>query len=602
MRGQISFFDGSKQFKIDKPVRLIELFAGIGSQSKALERLNVDFEHYRVCEFDKYAVTSYNAIHGTNFVPSDITKLPASDLGITQTEKYLYIMTYSFPCQDLSKAGKQKGMGKDSGTRSGLLWEVERLLDECEELPQMLLMENVPDVIGTKNIQHFADWLKKLERLGYKNYYKVLNAKDYGVPQNRERCFMVSLHGDYYYDFPEPQPLTLRLKDLLEPVVDEKYYLSDAQMQAISENLKNVVNGDICNTVRTSGHGSIDRHSWDMVAEGVSGCKIKSQGKEFVGYTGIAGTIMARDYKGFDNREKTAVIETTQSLGEASTARIIEALNIFELGVKGVTRYSGSVLDADGICNTLSTMQGGNREPKIVEPVLVGGVGKINFGTQWRQGNRIYDSNAIAMCLQAEPVGNAGGNSYLYTVQEPIIGAIRGRNPDNPTSRQSGLPTKQMLEIKADGISNTLTTVQKDNVVIEPSGIYTNVSPEFQRPHLPGISRTIKANSHDSGVVLYQKPRGNNAGGEKSADICPTITSHSWHENVSLIENYRIRKLIPLECWRLMDFDDEDYYKARDALNNTYHKGRDRASSQQYKQAGNSIVVAVLQAIFSEML
>lgn len=155
---QISFFDGNKKFRFDKTIRLIELFAGIGSQAKALKNLNVDFEHYRICEFDKYAVQSYNAVHGTNFKTSDITKIKAEDLDITDTDKYCYIMTYSFPCQDLSNAGKQAGMAKGSGTRSGLLWEVERLLDECKELPQVLLMENVPAVIGQANIEHFAKW------------------------------------------------------------------------------------------------------------------------------------------------------------------------------------------------------------------------------------------------------------------------------------------------------------------------------------------------------------------------------------------------------------------------------------------------------------
>ena len=107
---QISMFDGSQQFKIDKPIRLIELFAGIGAQAKALENLGVKFEHYRAVEIDTYAMRSYNAIHGTNFVPGDITKIHGEDLGITETEKYCYIMTYSFPCQDLSSAGKAKGI------------------------------------------------------------------------------------------------------------------------------------------------------------------------------------------------------------------------------------------------------------------------------------------------------------------------------------------------------------------------------------------------------------------------------------------------------------------------------------------------------------
>lgn len=127
---QCSIFDGENPLKIKKPLRLIELFAGIGAQAKALENLGVNFEHYRICEFDKYAVASYNAVHGTSFETSDITQLHAKDLGIVETDKYTYILTYSFPCTDLSKAGKQQGMSKESGTRSGLLWEVERILLE----------------------------------------------------------------------------------------------------------------------------------------------------------------------------------------------------------------------------------------------------------------------------------------------------------------------------------------------------------------------------------------------------------------------------------------------------------------------------------------
>lgn len=169
MNSQISLFDGSVQFVVDKPVRLIELFAGIGSQAKALERLGVDFEHWRICEFDKYAVCAYNAIHGTSFEPSDITKLSGAELGIADTESFCYILTYSFPCQDLSKAGKGKGMEKNSGTRSGLLWEVERLLGEVDELPQVLLMENVPDVLGAKNAKHFYLWCQRLEEMGYRD-------------------------------------------------------------------------------------------------------------------------------------------------------------------------------------------------------------------------------------------------------------------------------------------------------------------------------------------------------------------------------------------------------------------------------------------------
>lgn len=131
--GQISMFDGSQPLKITKPIRLIELFGGIGSQASALRNIGANFDHWRLCEFDKYAVKSYNAVHGTDFTTSDIRELHREDLGIVDTDKYTYIMTYSFPCTDLSIAGKQEGMKKGSGTRSGLLWEVERLLTELRD-------------------------------------------------------------------------------------------------------------------------------------------------------------------------------------------------------------------------------------------------------------------------------------------------------------------------------------------------------------------------------------------------------------------------------------------------------------------------------------
>ena len=264
---QTSIFDCLySSYKITKPIRLIELFAGVGSQTMALRDLGANFEQYRVVEIDPFAIKSYNAIHGTNFEPTDITTIHGDDLGITERDRYEYIMTYSFPCQDLSKAGKQKGMSKDSNTRSGLLWEVERLLKELNEtdsLPQVLLMENVPDVIGSKNIRDFNEWYAFLESVGYQSYYKILNAKNYGIPQNRNRCFMVSILGEYSYTFPKPIPLEKRLCDVLEENVDEKYYLSDRKVQEFCK-----ANKDISNYIRTSGRDSLDRHSWDVVQIG----------------------------------------------------------------------------------------------------------------------------------------------------------------------------------------------------------------------------------------------------------------------------------------------------------------------------------------------
>ena len=234
---QINIFEelyGQYKIPKNKTIMLIELFAGIGAQAKALENLGVEFEKYRIVEFDPKAVQSYNAIHKTNFEAMDITKVHAEDLAIRDRDRNEYIMCYSFPCQDLSLAGKGRGMTKGSQTRSGLLWEVERILNECgNELPQILLMENVPQVIGKKNIEDFKKWELFLESKGYSNYIKCLNSKNYGIPQNRNRCFMVSILGNAYYEFPRKTKLKLTLEDMLEQDVDQKYFLSSKQVADI---------------------------------------------------------------------------------------------------------------------------------------------------------------------------------------------------------------------------------------------------------------------------------------------------------------------------------------------------------------------------------
>lgn len=313
---QWSLFDGANPLKITKPLRLIELFAGIGAQAKALENLGVEFEHYRICEFDKYAVASYNAVHGTDFTTSDITKIYAADLGIVETDKYEYIMTYSFPCTDLSKAGKQQGMSRESGTRSGLLWEVERLLKEAEELPQILLMENVPDVLSEKNSADFFAWCRFLEDLGYTNKYAILNAKEFGVPQNRERCFMLSWLDDFHYDFPQAKPLTVRLKDFLEPSVDEKYYLSKKTIKYFIQ------------------------HTQESIEKG-NGFRLSLQTET--------------------SSEK--ILQTRA--GSRPDDNFIKCEHIAQL--EGGYEISNRVYSTEGLCPTITTMQGGRLEPKILE-------------------------------------------------------------------------------------------------------------------------------------------------------------------------------------------------------------------------------------------
>lgn len=279
-----------KNYIPKKKIRLIEFFAGYGSQALALKYLNIPFEHWKICEWAVKSIQAYKDIHFTNeyyehneydeeysiddcieylykkgissnynepmtreqikrlsdkqiinicdniFITHNlvnIQQVKGKDLEIVNTDEYDYILTYSFPCQDLSLAGKGKGMS-DTSTRSGMLWEVERILTECYELgtmPKILLMENVTQVHGSDNVNDFNKWQLRLEELGYKNYFQDLIATDYGIPQIRNRCFMVSILGDYNYTFPKPIPLKLRLKDMEEKEVDEKYFLSDKMLE-----------------------------------------------------------------------------------------------------------------------------------------------------------------------------------------------------------------------------------------------------------------------------------------------------------------------------------------------------------------------------------
>lgn len=208
-------------------------FSGYDSQCMALDRLhrhNPDFNYELVgwAEIDKYAIAAHNAVYPQwadrnygDIAKIDWAQVPDFDL-----------FTYSSPCQDFSQAGKQAGGTEGSGTRSSLLWECRRAI--LAKKPKYLLMENVAALVSQKFIRLFNAWQLELESYGYRNFAKVLNAKDYGVPQNRERIFMVSvLDEQARYEFPDPMPLPLRLKDVLEPKVDERYYLKCETIEGI---------------------------------------------------------------------------------------------------------------------------------------------------------------------------------------------------------------------------------------------------------------------------------------------------------------------------------------------------------------------------------
>lgn len=199
-------------------IKIFEAFAGYGSQSIALRNIGVDYEVAGISEIDKYAIQAYEAIHGKVNNLGDISKIDVSAIPSHD------LFTYSFPCQDISAAGKTRGIIRGQ-TRSGLLYECEKIIEYCK--PKYLLLENVKNLVSKKFEVQFIKWLKYLNSLGYTNYWKVLNAKDYGVPQNRERVFVVSILGEHKpYKFPKAIKLTTHIKDILEDEVDEKYYLS----------------------------------------------------------------------------------------------------------------------------------------------------------------------------------------------------------------------------------------------------------------------------------------------------------------------------------------------------------------------------------------
>lgn len=213
-----------------KTIRIFEAFAGYGSQSMALERLRreglLDYKVVGISEIDKFAIQAYYTCHDKD-IPNygDISKIDWHNV------PNFDLFTYSFPCTDISNAGLQKGFSEGSGTRSGLLWECKKAIEIKK--PKYLLMENVKALIQKKFMPEFVKWQEYLCSLGYDNYWQVMNAKDYGVPQNRERVFMISILGGKPYYFPKPFESDKRLYHILEDRVPENYFLSDEKIQAI---------------------------------------------------------------------------------------------------------------------------------------------------------------------------------------------------------------------------------------------------------------------------------------------------------------------------------------------------------------------------------
>lgn len=491
-------------------IRVFEAFAGVGSQRMALRNLGIDHEVVAIAEIDKFAIKSYEAIHGKTNNLGDISQIKTGDIPDHD------LFTYSFPCQDISVAGQGLGLDEGSDTRSGLLWECQKVI--VGKKPKYLMLENVKNLVGKKHKHNFDRWLDWLEEQGYTNYHQILNAKDYGIPQNRERVFVVSILGEHEpYEFPEPIELELRLKDVLESEVDEKFYLSEEKTEQLTNRF------DLKDEPFLLGG---EQKNQAIKKDGISTTLTSSMG------TGGGYVPMVNRIGGiFDN--------------------------------DGKTHQAGAIWDKNGLAPTLDTMQGGWRQPSVV----VGVSGYIPIKNATKKGYiEACDGDGVDLAYPDSKTRRGrvqrGLSQTLDTSDSKgvVIGASRGRNPENPSDRTVGSPTEQRLEINKQGTSNTITTVQKDNYVVEPLGtLAAHNSEKFGTGYMDGVSKTLKANKHDISVVY---------------------------------NNLRIRKLTPKECWRLMGFSDDDFHKAEEVNSN----------SQLYKQAGNSIVVDVLEGIFKQLL
>lgn len=645
------------EYTAENPLRLIELFAGIGSQTQALTNIGIAHRVVAISEIDKYAIQSYEAMHGTANNLGDIRKieeLPDADL-----------WTYSFPCQDISVAGK--GAGIKEGTRSGLLFEVERLLRVASEkgtLPKYLLLENVKNLVSKKFKADFDKWLDFLAELGYTNYWKVLNAKDYGIPQNRERVFCVSIRGEHKpFVFPKPKELTIRLRDMIDETVDERFYLKESTIRSI---LRSTFNS-----------------RRDSIRPG----------------DGLANTLLARDWRG---------------------PQCVQAGEVVGGKWDKMHDISKRVYEPDGIAPTVHCQQGGNTELKIAEDFVLGGLQKHQtprtdgisptlteaMGKGGGQTPIIIDTaepkerfykQAFETLKENEcevgdtidafnkKVNKSGVCPTLTTRPEgfktailPVVGAMRGRNPEDPSDRTAGVPTEQRLEINEKGLCNALTTVQKDNLVIEEDkqdyvsrrynefieekGYVPEMFVAYNKTEIKDVAPTLTGQcsspSGSSAVLKLEvedvKVLAPNNWGHKAGDgtitrertekeIVPALqasagqTQQSYLKvkvankkgyeeatpgdyvnitypgsktkrgrvgkgvahtltcgdgNAVITENVRIRKLTPRECLRLMGWKDEQIDKIVAAK---------ISGTQQYRQAGNGIVVQVLESIFKAL-
>lgn len=496
--------------------------------SNVNENINLDkhWELVNFCEFDKYATKSYCAIHNVDesLNLGDITKIDETKL------KPFSMICGGSPCQDFSVAGKQKGSVwtcKNCGheynpltvhwskrdkcpqcnssniekTRSSLLVEYLRVIRANK--PNFGIYENVKNIVGKQfrdtTFKLFED---ELHEYGYNTYWKVLNAKNYGIPQNRERVYLIFIRKDLdngQFKFPEPFDNGIRLKDILEDEVDEKFYLSDEKVARFITNLntKNALLYDPC--------------------------QIKREGKSRE-YTEFSPTLTSRDYKD----PRLINDNVVKQLGNISTDN--SSWN---------NPQTGRIYSVEGISPTLNTCGGGQREPKIVQ------VGNINPSGKGMNGN-VFASDGLAPTITT----NKGEGSKVLIPQATKQGYIECEVGGVADLSYPNSKTRRGCVQENGTISPTITATETGICRIEPK----------ERFFKQALETFEKADAKYGDTIDAYNKRVNQSG------YSPTITTRPEGFKTAILpvtKDIRIRKLTPRECFRLMGFSDRDFDAAK---------------------------------------
>ena len=546
------------------------------------------------------------------------------------------LFTVSSPCTDFSVAGKTKGAmwtckkcetkfnpfetnftskcpncGSEEITKtaSSLLVECSKIIQYCR--PKFIFMENVKNLVGKKFKPFFDKWCEYLESLGYTNYYSVLNGKDFGIPQNRERVFMISIHGEHTpYEFPKGFPLELRLKDMLEDKVDEKYYLPQEMHDRFLAFPKNRLNNEDLEVIGTTAPNPYDKNG-NIIYDKCTSAWCYSPDK-------CISTLSARDYKQpkqivesnndkFVSKKYEEFIDTdtiSPTIPTSQGGGVCPKILVEKLGnIYPSNGQNGNIYSSNGISPTISAGTGikgngigSNNAPKILIDKLnfVGGIGEKDWAgdgkklsRNYPQGNRVYDENGIA-CSQTSNGGGLGGPTGLYLTDNKDINPIRlgGVFDDEKSRHQAGSIWDK------EGISPTLDTAQggyREPCIVEKVQL-KNSDIELTQEELPCCVASRGRNVDNpsrriAGDDLEQRLEPNRN------DCTNTLTSVS-KDNYVMQRNFRIRRLTCRECFRLMGLKDYQI----DLIQNAKI-----SDTQQYKMAGNSIIVDVLEYIFSNL-